>query len=190
MKDSKSIQVKNMVCDRCIEAVESILKELNLPFEEVGLGRIQLSAVADPDQIRMLDDRLQTRGFERVEDPVQRWVEQVKAAIIHLVHHQPERLGHQNLSDFLQQEVGRDYSSLSKVFTEQEGRTIQEYFIAQRILKAIELLEYGELNLSQIASELGFSSLPHFSRQFRAFTHLSPSEWKKEPSKRIPLDQL
>lgn len=87
--------------------------------------------------------------------------------------------------------MGKDYSSLSALFSAVEGTTIEQYAIHQRIELAKELLVYGELTLSQIANELNYSSVAHLSNQFKKVTGLTPSYFKNLRHKeRKPLDKV
>lgn len=72
-----------------------------------------------------------------------------------------------------------------------ENRTIEKYFIEQRIEYAKELLVYGELSLSAIALELEYSSAAHLSAQFKKITGLTPTHFKQiGADKRKTLDQV
>jgi len=72
-----------------------------------------------------------------------------------------------------------------------EGKSIERYYILQKIERAKELIVYGEQNLTEIAYELGYSSQQHFSRQFKKETGLSPSHFKDvKENKRIYIDKL
>jgi AraC-like DNA-binding protein len=68
------------------------------------------------------------------------------------------------------------------------GYTIEHYIIAQKIERAKELITYNELNLTEIAFKLHYSSVAHLSNQFKKITGLTPTHFKKMESKtRIPL---
>ncbi len=85
----------------------------------------------------------------------------------------------------------KDYSYISRLFSEVEGTTVEQYFILQKIEKVKELLVYGEENLSEISYRLGYSSVAHLSAQFKKITGFTPSQFKKLGStQRKPLDAL
>lgn len=117
-------------------------------------------------------------------------VEQVKDAIIELVHYSDSSLK-VNLSDYLAGKFNRDYSVLSKLFSEITHTTIEKYLIAQKIERAKELLVYGELSLNEIADKLNYSSAAYLSAQFKRITGLTPGYFKKlKENKRKPLDEV
>lgn len=185
------LNIKNMVCPRCILAVERILKELGIEDTDVGLGEVKFASPLDDDIQRKLEIQLKEMGFELLSNRNSQLVEKIKNAIISMVHHQhePERIG--RLSEQIPNQLGLSYSFLSKLFSTQEGMTIEKYLILQKIEKAKELLIYGELNVSEIAFQLNYSSSQHFSRQFKAVTGLSPSLFMKlKNSGRKPLDGI
>ncbi len=84
-----------------------------------------------------------------------------------------------NLSVELAETLGMEYSGLSKLFSSVEGTTIERYYNLQRLERAKELLVYDEQSLSQIADELGYSSVQHLSNQFAQYIGISPSHFKK-----------
>ena len=96
-----------------------------------------------------------------------------------------------NISKYLSKNLNLDYSYLSNLFSSVEGKTIEQYFIQQKIEKVKEFLVYDELTLSEIAYRLGYSSVAHLSNQFKKVTGLTPSHFKSiGASKRQSLDTL
>lgn len=71
-----------------------------------------------------------------------------------------------------------DYTQISKLFSQTEGRTIEHYTIEQKIEYVKELLIYGELTLSEISYKLNYSSPQHLSRQFKQVTGMTPTAFK------------
>lgn len=179
-----------MVCPRCIMAVETVLKKLNVHFESVKLGEIQLISPLNNEEKNNLQTALEALGFEVLSDKKTRLIEGIKRVIIDLVHHQeqPEKIGHLNKQ--LPMVLKQSYSSLSKLFSEVEGITIEKYLILQKIEKAKELIAYDELSLSEIAFRLNYSSSQHFSRQFKSITGIAPSAFKDHKGKRRPLHDI
>jgi AraC-like DNA-binding protein len=185
----RKLFIKNMVCDRCSMVVRQELEKIGMKPLHVALGEVTLPEVPSAESLHRISDSLSSVGFSLIDDKKSLIIEQVKNAIIDIVH-RGKPLG-TNLSDHLSQLVGRDYSYLSNLFSEVEGTTIEQFFIHQKIEKAKELLVYGELTLSQIASELGYSSVAHLSNQFKKVTGLTPSHFKKvKENKRTPLDKV
>ena len=96
-----------------------------------------------------------------------------------------------NYSDYISSQLGKDYPSLSLLFSESEDITIEKYIISQKIEKVKELLDYGELNLNQIALKMGYSSTAHLSAQFKNVTGITPSAFRSQKiKKRKPLDKV
>lgn len=184
------VYVKNMVCHRCILAVETILDNLNLNYKGVILGEIELQDTLKDDERNRLSQKLQQIGFELIDDKKHQVIERIKSLIITHIHHDKELLK-VNLSDFLSSELGYEYNYLSNLFSDVEGTTIEKYVILQKIEKVKELIVYDELSLKEIASQLGYSSVAYLSNQFKKVTGLTPSHFKSiGQQKRVPLDQL
>jgi AraC-like DNA-binding protein len=187
----KSINIKNMVCPRCITAVEQTLKKLNIEYIEVKLGEAIIMANDNIDY-NLLDKELNKIGFELIMDNNVQIVEQIKSIIIKYIHHNKENeLLNVNFSDIITQKIGKDYSYISKIFSENENITIEKYIISQKIERVKELISYNELNFSEIAFLLHYSSPAHLSKQFKNITGLTLSQYKKQDKKhRKTLDKL
>lgn len=189
-KTHNTVHIRNMVCDRCIMAVDTALKNLGLHPLEIRLGYAVIEEEMDDKVHSMICDALEPLGFELIDDMKSRITERIRAEIISLVHYQDTDLKI-NLSDWLSDRLGRDYSSLSKLFSDATGTTIEKYFIAQKIEKAKELLVYGEMTLNEIADRLGYSSAAYLSTQFKSVTGVTPSYFKKTGENcRKPLDKV
>lgn len=182
--------IKNMVCPRCVASVEQILSQLDIPFQSVSMGEVVVSKSLTRDELSMLSERLENVGFEILDEPRSKLIEKIKTLLIQKVQ-QEDIEPHFSLNAFLSSGMFREYSSLSKLFPEVEGITIEQFFILQKIEKAKELLFYNELSLAEIAWKLGYSSPQHLSSQFKRITGMTPGRFKKiGPSHRKPLDQI
>ena len=187
---TEKIYIKNMVCNRCIRAVGAILEKMNIPHGSVLLGEVELDEPLSGQKKIDLSTALEKEGFELIDDRRSRLIEKIKQQILARINSGlDESTG--NLSDHLSKELHLDYAYLSTLFTSVEGVTIEKYFIAQKIEKVKELLVYDELSLSEIAFQLGYSSVQYLSNQFRKVTGLTPSHFRKlGAEKRKPLDQV
>ncbi|MBQ7984079.1 MAG: helix-turn-helix transcriptional regulator [Bacteroidales bacterium] len=184
------LYIKNMVCPRCIAAVENLLNSNRLPVDTVELGKAVVNCNLSEMQLQQLGKELQLLGFELLDDRKKRICEQIKNAVVEFVHYQ-KGSSNLNLSDYIADRLHCDYSALSKIFSETENTTIEKYLIAQKTEKVKELLSYGELNLNQIADRLNYSSAAYLSSQFKAVTGMTPSQYKNSPhNKRLPLDSI
>jgi len=124
------LYIKNMVCQRCVMAVESILSSLAIPEYQVTLVEVTTSALP-PETIALLADKLDAIGFELLDDKKKQLIEKIKGLIITYIHHDPE-LQKYNMSEFLSHEIPFEYNYISNVFSEIEGTTIEKYVIAQK----------------------------------------------------------
>ncbi len=185
------IYVKNMVCPRCIKVVREEFTKLGFNVRSVKLGEVEVENELNEQDYQNIDKVLVENGFELIDDKKSRIIDKIKTNIIELVHYHKDKPEHINLSDYLVEKIGYDYSYLSRVFSEVESITIEKYLIYQKIEKVKELLIYDELTLSEIAWQLGYSSVQHLSNQFKKITGLSPSHFKKvKENKRKFLDQV
>jgi len=182
--------IKNMVCQRCVMTVENIFRELEIPFRNVELGEVELQDRPTNAQLHDIDSELNKVGFELIEKRVNKIIEDIKQAVLEYLNLgiDSENL---KLSAFITKQIPYDYSYLSDLFSSVEGKTIEQFFILQRIEKVKELLVYDQLSLTEISYETGFSSVHHLSAQFKKVTGLTPSHFKKiGAEKRRSLDKL
>ncbi len=189
--ENTTLYIKNMVCNRCIMAVENELKNLGLKPMNVILGEAVVEGDVDKETLNKLDENLQKIGFELIDDKKSRLIESIRTEVINYVHYDPERIGKINFSDYISDKLGYDYSYLSTLFSAVEGITIEKFIILQRIERVKELLIYDEETLSEIAYLTGYSSVQHLSNQFKKIIGMSPTVFKKTRKKeRKPLDEV
>ena len=178
MMKNKTLNIKNMVCPRCITAVKSIAETLEIPYQDVQLGEIVLKEKLTEKVLKTFEIELNKNGFELIDNRSHQLVDKIKKCVLsYVLELQNEKRG--NLSDYIVAKIDYDYSYLSNLFSSIEGVTIEQFFILQRIEKVKELLSYDQLSISEIAFQLGFSSVHHLSTQFKKTTGITPSAFKK-----------
>lgn len=199
MAKPKALQlyIKNMVCDRCIRVVRDELQKLGLDVRSVTLGEARLAGSLNAAQLSSVKEMLVRNGFEMIEDRNARTIEEIKTAIIRLVHHnhnaEPMKMKY---SDYIAKAVGKEYHALSVLFSSVENITIEQYIIRQKIERVKELIKYDEKSLSEISYMMKYSSVQHLSTQFKSVTGFTPSEFKKNSSAhrlhhhRMPIDKV
>lgn len=179
-----------MVCSRCKMAVKGELEKAGLHPLSVQLGEVEIKENPSTKTIHNLNASLQRLGFALLDDRKTRMIEQIKNAIVSLIHHRDENIA-VNLSEYIAQKLHYDYNYLSNLFSEVEDTTIEKYFIAQKIEKVKELLKYDELTVSEIADRLNYSSVAYLSNQFKKQTGYSPSSYKAlKQNKRSNIEDL
>jgi YesN/AraC family two-component response regulator len=184
------IYIKNMVCDRCIMAVKSEFKQMGIHPVAIELGHVELLEDWNDEDKVVLNKRLVELGFELLEDKANTTIERIKNQIVALVHHRNLDLK-TNLSNYLAESLDQDYNTLSNLFSDYEGTTIENFFIKQKIEKVKELLSYNELSLSEIAFKMNYSDVAHLSNQFKKTTGMTPTNFKKTVEiKRTQIDSL
>ncbi len=188
--EGKHIFIKNMVCRRCIMMVTDLFKRHGLEPLDVRLGVVGLSHPPTPKQKETLRQDLQAYGFEVIDDRRMCLLEQIRVGIIEYVR-EPDLQGKVNLSGYLQDKCRKEYSALSKLFSEVKGIHIEQYYLEQKIELVKELLVYDELTVSEIAHRLHYSSVAHLSAQFKARTGMSPTSFRQIKNHALrPIDEI
>jgi len=179
-----------MVSNRCKILVREELKKLNLHFILVDLGEVEIMEELSQEKRQELSDALEESGLELMEDKKSILIEKIKTVIINMVHHSDELLK-VNFSDFLTEKLGYEYSFLANLFSEVQGTTIGHFLISHKIERIKELIIYDELNITEIAWKMNYSSVAHLSNQFKKETGLTPSHFKQLKTKRrMPIENI
>lgn len=177
-----------MVCPRCILAVRTLLVSKGFTPIVVNLGDVEIAEELDDARKNDLDEALRSLGFELLDDPKSQLVEQLRVAVLEWVRMRDER---PKISDYLSNRLSKDYSSLSKLFREVKGITIERFTILHRIEYAKELLCYSQLSIGEVAYQLGYSSPTHLTNQFRQVTGMSPKMFRQQGvNTRISLSDI
>ncbi|TDO21984.1 helix-turn-helix domain-containing protein [Pedobacter duraquae] len=185
------LSIKNMVCDRCIFAVKRHLEDLDYTVNQINLGKVDIVEDLKESELATLSLSLSILGFEVISNQRERLIEQIKNVIITQIHHSDLSKLKINYSELLSGHIQKEYAYLSRIFSETEHNTIEQYIIQQKIEKVKELLEYEELNLNEISWKMGYSSSAHLSAQFKKITGLSPIKFKrKSHTDRKSLDRI
>ena len=172
------IHIKNMVCDRCQMIVRQQLENLGFTVKNVALGHAEITPDPDEEHLQLIASALKVPGFELINKETDKTVEAIKNIIVELVHYSDLSELRTSYSDLIANRVGKDYAHLSRLFSNSQDTTIERFIIEQKVEKIKELLEYGELNLNEIAYKMGYSSSAHLSAQFKGITGLTPSRFK------------
>jgi len=177
------LYIKYMVSNRCKMAVKEELKKLGLHFIVVDLGEVDIMETITLDQREKLKLSLLDSGLELMDDKRAVLIEKIKNTIIEMIHHSDEVIK-TNFSDYLSQKLNHDYTYLANLFSEVQGSTIEHFIINHKIERIKELIIYDELNITEIAWKMNYSSVAHLSNQFKKVTGLSPSHFKQLKDKR------
>ncbi len=168
-----------MVCPRCILAIEQVLDKLEIKPQSVRLGEVVLSNPMSVEQLKCFEEQISAIGFELLDDSRHRIIDRIKTLVIESIHNIRSDIQKENFSSIIASDLHRDYSFLSNLFSEVEGRTIEHYIIQQKIEKVKELLVYDELSLGEIATRMDYSSVAYLSGQFKKVTGLTPTQFKE-----------
>jgi len=163
--------------------VKDELEKLGLHYIYVKIGEADIIGKIMPEQLEQLDIALRKSGLLLMDNKKSILVEKIKNAIIELVHYAEEQIS-VNLSDWLSEKLSYDYTYLANLFSEVKGITIEKFYLTHKIEKVKELIVYDELNLTEIAYKMHYSSVAHLSNQFKKLTGLTPSHFKKLKNKR------
>jgi len=169
--------------------VKDELKKLGLHYI-VNMGEADIMEDITSEQREQIRIALRESGLELMDDKKAVLIERIKTVIIEMVHYTDE-LPKTNFSDYLSEKLNHDYTYLANLFSEVEGTTIEKFIISHKIERVKELIIYDEVNLTEIAWIMHYSSVAHLSNQFKKVTGLTPSHFKQLKNKRrSPIEDL
>lgn len=178
-----------MVCARCQMLLSERLVAAGLPAQTVEIGHVDFTRELTDQETAKFDDILEELGFARLQSKRSKIVEQIKNLALDWVQG-GFRDSRFTFSAHLSERMGLDYAYLSHQFSQETGQTVEQFLIALRTELAKNLLQDPSLTFTAIANQLGYSSLPHFSMQFKKSTGLTPTEYRQDPQPPTPLDQV
>lgn len=171
-------------------AVKEVLKKLGLHFIVVDLGEVEIMENLSSEKLEEVRVALHSSGLELMDDKKAVIIEKIKNIIIQMVHHSDELIK-TNFSDFLSLKLNYDYTYMANLFSEVQGTTIEQFVISHKIERIKELIIYDELNITEIAYKMNYSSVAHLSNQFKKATGLSPSHFKQvKDRKRSSIEDI
>lgn len=171
-----------MVCKCCIKVIRQELENNDIEVKRIILGEADILYDENKITDTEIEKILNNNGFELVTNKEKILVEQIKTAVIELVHMANNMNSIIRNSDYLVEKLGYSYQHLSGIFSKYEENTLEKYIILHKIEKVKEMIEYGELTLSEIAFSMGYSSVQYLSTQFKTITGISVSDYKKNPN--------
>ena len=180
-----------MVSNRCKITVKEELRKLGLHFVLVDLGEVEIMEDIYGETMEQLKTALQKSGLEILDNKKAILIDKIKNEIVKMVHHNEGEVKKVNLSDYLSEKLNYDYTYLANLFSEVQGTTIEQFIISHKIERVKELIIYDELNISEIAWKMNYSSMAHLSNQFKKVTGLSPSHFKLlKIKRRTPIEDI
>lgn len=179
MENLNQLNIKGMVCKRCISVLNETLIDNGYNVKKITLGKVLLATPLNEEGRINIRTIIEPLGFELFSDSKQRLHSQMKELISEWVNSSNNREPENVLSTYLSGQLNLNYDSLSQLFARLEGITIEKYHIEKRIEAVKELLVYTDLSLSEIAFQKGFSSVHHLSGQFKKCTGLTLSDMRK-----------
>ncbi len=168
-----------MVCKCCIRIIKQEFDKYDIAIKRIILGEAEISYDNEKVDDNRIEKILNENGFELVVNKEKILVEQIKTAVIELVHYANNMNSIIRNSDYLVEKLGYSYQHLSSIYTKYENNTLEKYIILHKIEKVKEMIEYGELTLSEIAFAMGYSSVQYLSTQFKNITGISVTDYKK-----------
>ncbi len=167
----------------CQLILEEQLSKSGLTYKTIAFGEIQLNEQLNTEQLNALSKSLEHYGIEILENQKSILLQKIKELIVEIVFNEDE-MPNTKISHFLADKLGYSYGYISNLFSEYTYTSIENYIILQKTERAKQLISTNEYTFTEIAWKLSYSSVAHFSTQFKNTTGLTPSLFQKIINKR------
>lgn len=170
-----------MVCHCCIRVISEDLMKHSIYTLKAQLGEFEIEYNENTISELKIKEIIALSGFELIVDRSSIICEQIKNAVIELVHYANNVNSIIRNSEYLVEKMGMSYQQISKTFSKHENITLEKFIILHKIERTKELILSNEYTLSEIAFMMDFSSVQHLSNTFKKITGVAVSDFKKNP---------
>lgn len=167
----------------CRTILQEQMEKLGLTYSLEGIGELEIKEPGTDEQIKQLMDALAKYGIEAVETQKSIIVQKIKDVITEMVFMEDE-LPALKISSYLAEKLNLRYTYLASLFSAVTYTSIENFIILQKIERAKQLIITDELTFTEIAWKLNYSSVAHFSTQFKNATGLTPTAFQRIIQKR------
>ena len=164
--------------------LEEHLEKLQLDFTLKGIGEVEINQSISSAKLKELTLGLRKYGIEILESEKDILIQKIKDAIIEMVYMEDKLPITSSVSSYLSDKLKCRYGYISDLFSNITFTSIENFVKLQKIERAKQLLSNSELSCSEIAWKLNYSSVPHFSSQFKNVTGLTPTTFQRIIKKR------
>jgi AraC-like DNA-binding protein len=179
-----------MLSARSKMEVKEVFKKLNLHFVFVEMGEVEIMETLNAEQLEELKQALLRIGLELMDDKKAVLIDKIKNVVIDIVHFSEENIKI-NFSQHLSEKLNHNYTYMANLFSQIQGTTIEQFMISHKVERIKELIIYDEMNISEIAWKMNYSSVAHLSNQFKKITGLTPTQFKQLKNRtRTPIEEI
>ena len=180
-----------MVCQCCLRVIREELEQTGVEVEEISLGKATIRFDERTLSLEDIRSILNGLGTDLIHTRESRLVEEIKQAVMELIHQMNNVDSLVRKSEYLVEKTGLSYAYLSRIFSNHEKITLEKYVILNKIERIKELIDQDEFTLSEIAYMMDYSSVQYLSNQFKHITGMTVSEYKEsDRSSKKPIDNL
>jgi YesN/AraC family two-component response regulator len=178
--------VKYMVSLRCKMILKEELGKTNLKYLISPYGAVEFLEETTQAQLEELNKNLLKSGLELLGDNDSMLIDRIINTVIEVVHYSDE-LPNLSFEDIIGKSLGSGSESILKIFSDVKGISIIQFIILQKIERVKELLLYDDLPLAAISEKLRYKNEHYLIAQFKKYTGLSPSYFKKLRNERMSI---
>jgi len=159
----------------------AILKEqferFEIQYRFSDNGEVDILGEVPEQRYKELESCLEKYSIEILHDQKSQLVQRIKNILQEVAYGESQQIF--TLSGYLAKQLGLSYGYISYIFTAQTYTSIENYMIMLKVERAKNLLLEGAQSIKEISYTLNYSSVGHFSRQFKKTTGLTISMFKK-----------
>lgn len=172
-KRSRLILCTKLACGSAMEEIKSLFAKALIERNHTNIGRLPL-ITAYICNILITIGRRYTNMFLKTETTSMSQKKLIQDALSYIDEHYTDSINILELSS----KLGISQQYMSKMFRDELGISPVKYINRFRIRKAKQLFVNTNLNISEIAFQVGFDSPYYFNRVFKQFEGISPTIYK------------
>ena len=160
------------------------LDKLQLEYSLTNSGEFELKEPVPDDKLEELAFGLSKYGIEILENKKNIMVQKIKDLIIETVYMEDNLTPAPSISSYLSDKLHYGYGYIAHLFSSATFTSIENFIKMQKTERAKHLIINSDLTCSEIAWKLNYSSVAHFSAQFKNVTGLTPTAFQRIINKR------
>ncbi len=160
---------------------ETILREqldrLKIEYKFLQSGEVEIQEELSISRFSEFEVSLNRYSIEILNDEKSQLVQRIKNILLELIH--DDKNLSVTLSSHLSNQLNLSYGYISYIFSQYTYSSIENYLIMLKVERAKRLIMEDVMSLKEVSSVLRYSSVGHFSRQFKKTTGITISVFKK-----------
>lgn len=164
----------------CIRIVKKDFEENNITVLSIKQGFAEIQYNTKEINSQKISEILALSDMSLIKNNDEKIIEKLKVTVHELIFEMNNVDSIAKKSEYIVEKLGLNYRYLSRLFSKYEPVTLEKYIISNKIKRIKQLISENEINISEIAYMMDYSSVQYLSSQFKKETGSTLSDYKKQ----------